>query len=91
MGFESNHALKRIITPAEIYRLYYGLSFAGVSLFIKLYMYLYNKRISKAINSASMIATAQDSISDVVATSGVLAAILLTRFTSFMLTESVRR
>jgi cation diffusion facilitator family transporter len=83
MGFETGkHALKRIITPAEISLDYITIIILCVSLFIKLYMYLYNKRIGKAINSASMIATAQDSISDVVATSGVLAAILLTRFTS---------
>ena len=44
------------------------------SVLIKLYMYFYNKNIGKAINSSSMIATAKDSISDVAATLGVLAA-----------------
>lgn len=36
------------------------------SIAVKLYMYLYNKKIGKKINSASMSATATDCISDMV-------------------------
>lgn len=84
MGVETGkNALKTIISPSGIALDHITLIILAVSLLIKLYMYFYNKNIGKAINSASMLATAQDSISDVVATSGVLAAILITRFTSF--------
>ena len=48
-----------------------------VSILIKLYMFYYNKRISKKIDSAAMDATAKDSLSDTVATLVVLGATLL--------------
>ena len=52
-----------------------------ISICVKLYMFLYNSRISKKIDSAAMMATAKDSISDSVSTMVVLITTLLAYFT----------
>ena len=48
-----------------------------VSILIKLYMYLYNRRIGKLIKSVSLQAASADCFSDAIATSAVLIASLL--------------
>lgn len=84
MGYESGkYAIKKIVSPEEITLDIITVVILLFSVLIKLYMYFYNKNIGKAINSSSMIATAKDSISDVAATLGVLAAVLITRLTNF--------
>lgn len=50
------------------------------SILVKLYMAFYNYSIGKRIDSAAMAATATDSLSDVAATSVVLAAILVMKY-----------
>lgn len=49
----------------------------GASILVKLYMFFYNRRIGKAINSAGMKATALDCILDTVATAVVLGALVV--------------
>lgn len=49
----------------------------GVSILVKLYMFFYNRRVGKAINSSGMKATAMDCISDSVATAVVLASLII--------------
>lgn len=51
-----------------------------LSIIVKLYMYLYNSYIAKRINSPTMQAAAKDSVSDILTTSIVLIALLLTKF-----------
>lgn len=51
------------------------------SILVKCYMFLYNRRLGKKLDSAAMLATAADSLSDTVATTMVLAATLTARFT----------
>lgn len=48
-----------------------------VSILVKLWMYSYNRKIARRIDSSMMQATAADSISDVMATGAVLAATIL--------------
>lgn len=55
------------------------------SIAIKVYMFFYNKRIGKKIDSAAMGATAADSLSDVIATMAVLISMLISHFTSFQI------
>ncbi|MBO5069088.1 MAG: cation transporter [Roseburia sp.] len=52
-----------------------------VSILIKLYMFCYNNRIGKKIDSAAMKATGTDSLSDACATTVVLVATLVGHFT----------
>lgn len=52
-----------------------------LSILVKLYMYMYNHRISVRIDSAAMKATAADSLNDSIATAAVLASSLIGHFT----------
>lgn len=49
----------------------------GASVLVKLYMFYYNRRVGKEINSSGMKATSMDSLSDCVATSVVLLALII--------------
>ena len=51
-----------------------------LSILVKCYMYLYNRSISRKIHSEAMMATAKDSLSDMVATSAVLLTTLLSHY-----------
>ena len=54
-----------------------------ISVFVKFYMYLYNKSIAKKIKSVSMEATAKDSLSDTISTFVVIFSMICARFTDF--------
>lgn len=54
----------------------------AVSVVVKLWLFLFNRKIAKKINSSVMRATSADSLSDAAATSAVLAATLIFKFTS---------
>lgn len=51
-----------------------------VSIGVKIYMCVYNRRIGRKINSAAMKATSLDSLSDAAATTVVLISVLIMRF-----------
>lgn len=55
----------------------------GVSVIIKLWLCYFNRRLADKINSSVMKATAADSLSDAIATSAVLVAMLVFKFTGF--------
>ncbi len=50
------------------------------SIVIKFWMYLFNRKIGKKIDSGALIATAQDSLNDMIATSAILVTVIITRF-----------
>lgn len=56
-----------------------------ISICVKCYMCYYNRRIGHRINSAAMLATATDSLSDTAATSVVLIATLVSHFTNLQI------
>lgn len=56
-----------------------------VSILVKCYMALYNRRIGKRIQSVAMTAAATDSLSDVCATSIILISLLLSHFAGFVI------
>ena len=51
------------------------------SVLVKLYMFYYNNRLGRRLDSAAMRATGMDSLSDCIATSVVLISVLVSRFT----------
>lgn len=82
MGVElGKSSLEKILHPEEVEfsPLIVGILCASIA--VKLYMFLYNKRIGKKLGSTAMEATAIDSLSDCVATTAVLAATLVGHFT----------
>ncbi len=57
----------------------------GASILVKLYMFFYNRRVGKLINSSGMKATAMDCISDSVATSVVLLSLIIGAYFDIMI------
>lgn len=69
--------------PIESSTLVFGILIA--SILVKLYMFFYNHSLSKKIESAAMKATSVDSLSDTVATTLVLIATLISKYTGLLL------
>lgn len=83
MGLELlKSSFSKIIHPDEPAFSPVILALLVVSILIKGYMYFYNHRLGRKLNSAAMKATATDSLSDMLATGVVLFSALLSRFTS---------
>ena len=61
----------------------------SVSILVKLYICLYNRKYGKWINSAAMMATASDSLSDVVSTAVVLISGVVSYFTNFIYLDAI--
>ena len=86
MGFEligSSIGKLRSPEPIESSALVFGILIA--SILVKLYMFFYNHSLSKKIKSAAMKATSVDSLSDTVATTLVLIATLISKYTGLLL------
>ena len=86
MGFEligSSIGKLRSPEPIESSALVFGILIA--SILVKLYMFFYNHSLSKKIESAAMKATSVDSLSDTVATTRVLIATLISKYTGLLL------
>jgi len=60
--------------PAPTYSII-AIIILAVSILIKFYMFLFNRKIGKIINSQALLATAQDSLNDCVATGVILIAV----------------
>ena len=74
-------SVRKIITPAEVTSSTITIIILVVSILVKLYMYFYNQNIAKKIHSATMQATATDSLSDVVVTFVVLISVIVAGLT----------
>lgn len=86
MGFEliwSSFGKLRNPEPIESSALVFGILIA--SILVKLYMFFYNHSLSKKLESAAMKATSVDSLSDTVATTLVLIATLISKYTGLLL------
>lgn len=86
VGFELGKAsIGRILNPGTV-------SFSAVtavvlaaSILAKYWLYSFNKSLSRRVNSTMMLATAADSLSDVMATSAVLLSMILSPIIKFQL------
>ncbi len=56
-----------------------------LSIFVKLWMSLFNRTLGKRINNSAMIATSKDSLNDVIATSATMIALVSSLFTDLPL------
>ena len=82
MGVELlRSSIQKIIDPQPVGSSPVVLIILVVSVLVKVYMFLYNSRTGRRIDSAAMRATGIDSLSDCIATTVVLLAILVARFT----------
>ena len=86
MGFEliwSSFGKLRDPEPSESSALVLGILLA--SILVKVYMFYYNRSLSKKLDSAAMKATSVDSLSDTVATTLVLIATVISKYTGLIL------
>lgn len=75
----------KIVHPQTVTFHWLSIGILSFSIGIKLWMYFYNKKYGKLIDSSIMQATAADSISDVMATSAVLISSILSPLIHFNL------
>jgi cation diffusion facilitator family transporter len=81
MGVELiKSSVQKIIDPQPVTFSVLTVVILGVSILIKLYMYLYNRSIGRKIDSTTMRATALDSFSDMAATGVVLASMFVSKW-----------
>ncbi|MGN1316499.1 MAG: cation diffusion facilitator family transporter [Acutalibacteraceae bacterium] len=78
-------SVSKIFHPEDIAFSWTAVIILTVSILIKLWLSFFNKSLGKKIKSKALEATAADSRNDVVATAAVLAATLISRFTSLNL------
>lgn len=78
-------SLDKILNPSAVEFSWITSVVLIASIAVKLWMALFNTRIGKKIGSQTLIATAADSRNDVITTSVVLAAALISRFSSLEL------
>ena len=73
-------SVEKILNPAPVTFSWVAMAVLAASIAVKLWMALFNRALGKRINSGSLIATAADSRNDVLTTSAVLAASLISHF-----------
>lgn len=73
-------SVDKILHPAAVTFSWVAMAVLAASIAVKLWMSLFNRTLGKRINSGSLIATAADSRNDVLSTSAVLIASLISHF-----------
>ena len=73
-------SIEKIVSPTKVEFGIVTAAVLAVSIFVKLWMMLFYKRTGRRINSETIIASAADSRNDVISTSAVLAALVISHF-----------
>ncbi len=86
MGFELfKDSFDRILHPLPLEISVVTFIVLSLSVFVKIYMCIYNRTYGKKLDSPAMRATSADSLSDAIATSVVMLSMILSHFTSINL------
>ena len=86
VGFELlKNSFDKLIHPTSLEFSYVALVVIIISICVKIWMGLFNKKLGKRINSSIMLATSKDSMNDVAATSTTLIALVGSLWTDFPL------
>lgn len=78
-------SLGRILRPEALDISAVALVALALSIGLKFWMYRFNRSIGKRISSAALLATAQDSLNDVLTTGMVLIATLISKYTGLLI------
>ena len=81
--------INKIITPESGEFSIWTVVVLALSIFVKLFMYVLNRKLGKKYNIELLLATATDSILDVCATFGVLISVLITKWTGFIYLDGI--
>ena len=76
-------SIRKIISPAPTVFSWVTVGVLAFSVVVKLWMCLFNRRLGKLINSNVLSAASTDSLCDVVATSVILAAAIISHYVNF--------
>ena len=83
MGFELlTSSVDKIVNPVQPETGAVVFAILAVSILVKFYMFLYNRKYGKICNSAAMKATATDCLSDMLSTTVVFVSMIITHFTN---------
>ena len=86
MGFElGKSSVEKIFSPEKSEFSILAVSVLGASLLVKLWMALFNTKLGRKIDSATMKAAAADSLSDCISTSVVIICMFIQLFSGFEL------
>lgn len=84
VGFEFfKTSLSRILNKEDIDVTYFTIIVLVLSILLKFWMYLFNKKMATIFNNQAMMATSYDSLSDAMTTSITLIGSIISLFTSF--------
>lgn len=82
LGFElGKSSIEKILNPEAVDANLVTLAILVASILCKIWLCLFNRKLGKRIDSSTILATSQDSLNDVVATSAVLISTLISMFT----------
>ncbi len=84
VGFELGLSAVKALISGEKAPIYSTVSLIVlcISVLVKFWMYIFNKKLSKVIDSSALAATAQDSFNDSLATVAILVAAIVSKFVS---------
>ena len=83
IGFQlAKSSVEKIISPSPVQFSWISVAILTASILVKFWMMLFNRKVGGLINSSSLKATAIDSRNDCISTLAVLAAALISHFTS---------
>ncbi len=85
----ASQSIGKIVTPEETEFSWWTVGVLGVSILVKLWMFLFNRRLGKNYASELLKATATDSVSDACATFGVLASVIVAHYTGFVYLDGI--
>ena len=78
MGFELlKSSIDKIINPVGLHFSLVSIAILALSVAIKLWMFFFNRRLGKEINSSALTATAKDSLNDALTTSAILVSVIV--------------
>lgn len=82
VGFELfTGSIDKVLHPSKVTFSYVVLATLIISIVVKVWMGLFNRKLGKKINSSVMLATSKDSMNDVVATSATVVALVASMWT----------
>ncbi|MCD8371847.1 MAG: cation diffusion facilitator family transporter [Clostridia bacterium] len=84
MAFELGYSsVEKIITPEKTQFTYVAVGILVAAILVKFWLFYFNLRLAKLINSSALKATSTDSLYDVFATTVVLASLIGGKYTDF--------
>ncbi len=90
VGFELlKSSVEKILNPQEM-NLNFGLiAILIIAVFVKFWMYLYNKKLGEQIDSGVLLATSKDSLGDAIATLAVISTTILGGYIKFYYLDGI--